>query len=287
MENTQQQWFHTCDYMTPGVESLNRFKQPEYTGENRCLPCTVVNTLIAAVGTIAIGIATAVYSTPPVGLTAGVAVFGLSMLTIYLRGYLVPGTPELTKQYFPPWLLSLFGKDPAEDEPVIASIDPERELLNAGALEECKEVDDLCLTEAFRVDWDSEIRRLRENRTDRKQLLELLDVDESNVEFQEHGDAFQAFVDGTPVGTWESEAAYLADLGGALALQEYHPNWRSMAIEAKSELLSGLRLFIEDCPACGGEPTFATDTVESCCSQYEVAAVSCSDCDARLFETRV
>jgi hypothetical protein len=273
--------------MTLGVESLNRFKQPEYTGENRCLPCTVVNTLIAIVGTVALGTIAAVYVTVPVGLTVGVVLFALSLLTIYLRGYLVPGTPELTKQYFPPWLLSLFGKDPAEDEPVIASIDPERELLNAGALEECEDKEDLCLTDAFRSDWDSEIRTLRENGTDRKQLLELLDVGESTVEFEEHGDAFQAYVDGTPVGTWESEAAYLADLGGALALREYYSNWSSLAIEAKSELLSGLRLFIEDCPACGGEPRFATDTVESCCSQYEVAAVACSDCDARLFETRV
>lgn len=272
--------------MSPGVESLDRFRQPEYTGENRCLPCTAVNTLIAVL--VAAGLGVALASTVSVllgGVSAG-AFLGLSLLTIYLRGYLVPKTPELTKRYFPPWLLSLFGKEPAT-EPTIAAVDPERELVNAGALEECDDEDDLCLTDEFRADWDEEIHRLRGNGTDRQQLLELLDADEQAVEFEEHGAAFQAFVDDAAVGTWESEAAYVADLGAANALQSYHPSWESLAIEAKGQLLSGLRLFIEECPSCGGEPSFDTDTVESCCSRYEVAAVSCADCGARLFETRV
>lgn len=273
--------------MSLGVESLDRFKQPEYTGENRCLACTAVNTVIAVALGAGIGVGVTSFVSAPAGVVSAATVLVLSMLAIYFRGYLVPKTPELTKQYFPPWLLSLFGKDPAEAEPVITAIDPERELVTARALEECEDGDDLCLTDSFRADWDAEIRHLRENGTDRKELLELLNVDEQTVEFREHGAAFQAFVDGTAVGTWESEAAYMADLAAANALQSYHPKWESLAIEAKGQLLSGLRLFIEDCPSCGGEPAFATDTVESCCSQYEVAAVSCSDCDARLFETRV
>lgn len=273
--------------MTSGVEALDRFRQPEYTGENRCMACTVVNTLIATAVTFAVTVVITTRIALPAGVLSGAVVFSLSLLAIYLRGYLVPKTPELTKRYFPPWLLSLFGKDPAEMEPVVTSVDPERELLNAGALEECEDDEDLCLTPSFRESWESEIRRLRENDTDREQLLDLLTVDRQSVEFREHGNAFQAFVDGTPVGTWESEAAYIADLGGANALQTYHSRWNSLAIEAKGELLSALRLFIEDCPSCGGEPTFGTDTVESCCSRYEVAAVSCSDCGARLFETRV
>ncbi len=271
--------------MTLGVESLDRFKQPEYTGENRCMACTAVNTVIGAVVAGGTGVVVASEVSVLAGTVAALGLFGLSLLLIYFRGYLVPKTPELTKQYFPPWLLALFGKEPAE--PVITAIDPERELMTAGALEECEDHEDLCLTDSFRSDWDGEIHRLRENGTDREQLLKLLDVDEQTVEFREHGSAFQAYVDGTSVGTWESEAAYIADLGAANALQTYHSNWDALGIEAKSQLLSGLRLFIEDCPACGGEPSFDTDTVESCCSRYEVAAVSCSDCDARLFETRV
>lgn len=273
--------------MASVVDPLDRFKQPEYTGENRCLPCTVVNTVIAVVASIGIAVGVTAILSVPIGVGTAFVFLALSLLVIYVRGYLVPKTPELTKQYFPPWLLSLFGKDPAEAEPVISAIDTERELLHAGALEECEDKDDLCLTDSFREDWEAEIKRLREDNTDREQLLELLAVDEQTVEFREHGAAFQAYVDDTPVGTWESEAAYIADLGAANALMEYYQNWDNLALEAKSQLLSGLRLFIEDCPSCGGEPTFGTNTVESCCSQYEVAAVSCSQCDARLFETRV
>ena len=273
--------------MTSVVDTIDRFKQPEYTGENRCLPCTAVNTLIAGVLSIAVGAGASSVWSVSLGVVSGVTVFSVSLVLIYIRGYLVPKTPELTKRYFPPWLLAVFGKDPAELEPVVHSIDPERELVTATALEECKKGEDLCLTDSFRREWDSEMARLKRDGTDREQLLRLLEADEQTVEFREHGDAFQASVDGTPVGTWESEAAYIADLSAANVLASTHPGWNRLAIEAKGQLLSGLRLFIEDCPSCGGEPSFGAETVESCCSRYEVAAVSCSECDARLFETRV
>ena len=31
------------------MDVLDTFRQPEYTGDNRCIPCTVVNVAIAAV----------------------------------------------------------------------------------------------------------------------------------------------------------------------------------------------------------------------------------------------
>ncbi|MFC7072995.1 hypothetical protein ACFQJ7_13005 [Halovenus rubra] len=267
--------------------TLSRFKQAEYTGENRCLPCTAVNTVIGAFAAAVVGAGVTISASLLYGTLVGGSVFIASLLAIYFRGYLVPKTPELTKQYLPRWALSLFGKEPVVEDSPIVSIDPEEELLRAGALKECDDSDDLCLTESFRTDWDREIRKVRENDAGREQLLELLDVADKRVEFREHGDAFQAYVEETPVGRWESEAAYLADAGGAIALEKFHRNWATLTVEAKSDLLSGLRLFIKDCPACGGSPSFSSDSRESCCSQYEVAAVSCPDCDARLFETRV
>ncbi|MEZ3164744.1 hypothetical protein ABNG03_12005 [Halorubrum sp. RMP-47] len=90
--------------MDSGDASLrDRIREPAYTGENRCLPCTVVNGVFA------------------VALTAAAMVFGpviaavvlvASMGSIYYRGYLVPGTPELTKRYLPDRVLRLFGKAP-------------------------------------------------------------------------------------------------------------------------------------------------------------------------------
>lgn len=48
-----------------------------------------------------------------------------------------------------------------------------------------------------------------------------------------------------------------------------------------------LKAVLDSCPSCGGAPAFDAETVESCCSAYDVAAVTCGDCEARLFEARV
>ncbi len=95
------------------TRTIDRLRRPEYTGENRCLPCTVVNAALAALAATGVGsglVVAGVSAAYAAGVAAGV--LGVSAVSIYLRGYLVPGTPALTKRYFPPWLLSLFGKDP-------------------------------------------------------------------------------------------------------------------------------------------------------------------------------
>lgn len=266
---------------------IGRLRQPEYTGENRCMPCTVVNTIIGIVASVGIVLAGTHFLSLEVGVGAGIAFFTLSLVSIYLRGYLVPGTPELTKQYFPPWLLRLFGKEPVGPEPIETDIDPEEELLAAGALEECVDLDDLCLTEEFERRWQAAIERAESEDIGRARLLELLEAEGKEVEFDDYGSAFKARVEGETVGQWESEAAYLADIGAATVLEETFPRWERLQLDAKSQLLNGLRLFIETCPVCGGDPTFGADTVESCCGTYDVAAVACMECNSRLFESRV
>ena len=267
--------------------TLSRLKQPEYTGENRCLPCTVVNTVIA--GTVSLGLGVGLVSAlgPVPGVASGAVVFGFCLGAIYFRGYLVPGTPELTKRYFPAWLLALFGKGPNHVERMEGDFDPERELMAVGALEECKQGEDLCLTDDFREEWYDEIERAETEGTGRDILMRLLGMEDRDIHFQEYGDAFRAVVDKEMIGKWESEAAFLADVGAAEALTERHSAWDALGLGEKSQLLNGLRLFIDRCPACGGTPEFETDTVKSCCSTHDVAAVSCADCEARLFESHV
>ena len=85
------------------IEKIEGVKQPEYTGENRCIPCTIVNVLIALV------LAGLAYV---ISLGVSVVVLVLSLIAIYVRGYLVPGTPTLTKQYMPERILALFDKGP-------------------------------------------------------------------------------------------------------------------------------------------------------------------------------
>ncbi|MEF8887773.1 MAG: hypothetical protein V5A30_08190 [Haloarculaceae archaeon] len=276
--------------------AVSQLRQPEYTGENRCLPCTVVNVLIAVAlgGAVAgVGVAT---GNAGLGVAAGAVLLGLSLVAIYLRGYLVPGTPTLTKRYFPPWLLALFGKEPAEEfggmagtdseetAPDAESLDPEAVLVGVGALEECADGEDLCLTESFRGAWADGIEQARD--ADREALLDVLGVP-GEAETEEFGNAFRLVVDGQEAGRWESRAAFLADLGAAHALEARYDGWSDLPVRARGQLLNGLRLFIDTCPACAGTPEFGTETVESCCSTREVAAVACPDCGARLFETPV
>ena len=82
---------------------LERFRDPEYTGANRCVPCTVVNAAIAVAITLAAAL---------LGPVTALVVFVGSFASIYLRGYLVPGTPEFTERYLPGRVLALFGKPP-------------------------------------------------------------------------------------------------------------------------------------------------------------------------------
>jgi hypothetical protein len=288
---------------------LGRLRQPEYTGANRCLPCTAVNLLIAAVGGAALATGLATVVDPGPAIAAGVLAIAASAGLVYLRGYLVPGTPALTKRYAPTWFLAAFGKAPDDggalagdasaggaragdqaaaggEHPAGGEVDPETELVRAGALEECADREDLCLTDAFRRAWHVEMDALG-TEVDRERLLALLDVDTGEVTYREFGEAFRASVNGDPVGTWESRAAFLADLASAATLEGAHPDWDGLSRRARSQLLAGLRLFVDVCPACGGTPDFGTETVESCCSRHDVAAVECADCGARLFESRV
>ena len=275
---------------------LKSLRNPEYTGENRCLPCTVVNAVIALVAGVSVGLLFATFVTTAAGVGAALVVLFLSAASIFLRGYLVPGTPELTKRYFPPWLLRAFGKEPESatqtqtqtrlrgNEPS-GEFDPESELIEADALEECETGDDLCLTDEFRKAWHSEMNASNGERDG--ELFEILEVEHTDISLEEYENGFRARAEGGTVGIWESEAAYEADLAAAVVLSETYDGWANLPTQDRSRLLTGLRIFLDICPECGGEPEFGSETVESCCSAREVAAVSCTDCGSRLFESPV
>lgn len=274
------------------IESaLDQFRRPEYTGENRCYPCTVVNltiALVAAIATVVLvgGTEWAGYAYP-----AGVAVFLVCSVPIALRGYLVPGTPTLTKRYMPASVLSLFGKEPAgpafeDDGADVGEFDVEGYLLSAGALEPMPDGEDLQLDPAVREQWRVEIEQIRDEEVDRGRLADIMGVPEDALSFREFSDSFRAFRDQTNVGTWESKAAYVADVAAAPILEERIDEWAALSAQDRGRLLNGLRIFLEDCPDCDGPLSFGKDTVQSCCSSREVAALTCEDCEARLFESR-
>ena len=270
-----------------------RLRQPEYTGENRCLPCTLVNAVIAVV---LAGVLAAIQ--PAVGALALVVAAG----AIYLRGYLVPGTPELTKRYFPPWLLAAFGKAPppagagantnanaagAGDAP---TSDAEAEgtetlLLEAGVVEECEEEDDLCLTADFETAWWRRIRAVRGDETRAKAgLADSLGVDPGALAFETTEGHFAVAFEGDRIGRWPSRAVFYADLAAEPTLAEWAEGWAGLDERLRTEVLAGMRVFLSSCPACEADLEQVESVRESCCGgEVVTVSVDCPSCGARVF----
>ncbi|AQL41453.1 hypothetical protein BV210_01415 [Halorientalis sp. IM1011] len=271
---------------------LDRVRRPEYTGENRCVPCTAVNTVIAVGASAAVGYAIWV-TADGVAVAGGVGavVFLVCVAAIYLRGYLVPGTPTLTKRYFPDRVLAWFDKaetgaatgTETAGGPDTPDIDVERELVEAGVLEE-KPHGDLGLTADFAEAFREQVQRERDADADREAVADIVGIEPSDLEFEEYGDAFVAHSGGRTVGRWESRAAFLADVAAGRVLPDYYDDWADTSAAGRGQLLAGLRLFVERCPACDGQVRFGQEVVESCCRTVDVVAVTCEDCEARLFE---
>lgn len=271
--------------LSNAVQSLRR---PEYTGEHRCLPCTILNLAIV----LAVAVALAL-----VWIPAAVAVLVGGTVVIYLRGYLVPGTPTITRRYFPDRVLKWFGKAPdptgvgvGTDGGVqsagdgMSDYDNVGELLgDVGIVEDCDDRDDLCLAEAFADVWWRRIRRVRESDRARQQLAASLELDPDELVFH-NGERFEVEVDGMRVAAWPSRAAFITDLATKPTLAEWLPTWDDLGDGERGELLASLRVFLDRCPECEGDLSSVEDVTQTCCSGEMVnVSISCEDCEAVLF----
>ena len=256
------------------MKLIDDLRKPEYTGENRCTPCTVLN----------VGITTAIsllLATVNAGLAVAAAV--AMLMAIYLRGYLIPGTPTITKRYFPEWILRYFDHAETRVEPD-SSIDPEELLLRAGAVEEVADGLDLQLEPTFEEEWFTRYRDVQERAIDRELLASLLDVDPDRLAIEWHGQAFVAWLDDQWIGQWESRVAFLADIAADNIMPDYLPEWNELSLGQRSNALGVLRLFIERCPACDGNVVMEKEIKQSCCREVDVIATICLGCGERLFE---
>lgn len=275
----------------PARTAVRRLRQPEYTGENRCLPCTIVNVAIAAVGAAA---AWAV-----AGPLLGAVGFGAALAAIWLRGYLVPGTPELTKRYLPERVLALFGKAPAltgrtAREP--GGVDPEAYLLDTGVLVETPSGDDFAFAPDFAAAWRAAVGGEPNGtnddidgdaRDDLAALATLTGIDRDALSIDWYEGVGFAYADDERIGHWESRPAFRADAAADRVLTETREGWAALPLADRSAVLGALRLFVEECPTCAGEVALEERVVESCCSSYDAVAGRCAGCDARLFELRL
>ncbi|QCC46276.1 hypothetical protein DV707_00470 [Halobellus limi] len=256
------------------IPIMIRIRRPEYTGDNRCLPCTAVNLALAAVLTGGVALVS-----PPVAAAVAVG----SLASIYVRGYLVPGTPELTKRYLPERVLAWFGKGAAPVSPPEADFDVVSFLDRAGVVVD--DGDDVALAPAFERRFEAAAFDLDTETAVTAAAADLLAVDPDRVSFVAGGASWRVLVDGSILGQWESRAAFVADLAAHRALSARTDEWASVPDAARGRTLAAVRACLETCPVCAGGIRLGTETVSSCCREYEVVAATCADCDARLFET--
>jgi hypothetical protein len=265
---------------------LGRIRQPEYTGENRCVPCTVVNLVLALLASALAAV---------VAVELAVAVLLGAVLAIVLRGYLVPYTPTLTQRYLPDRVLAFFEKAETEDEETFEAleqlqyrrenkVDPDEFLSDAGVLEQ---TDGCQATASFadRVREHAEAMRsddMSVHSVDRKTFGSLFDADPDDVSYKER--EYPAVTVGHRIRKWPGTAALLADIAIERTLQEHSDQWDEIPLSQRAEIRAGLRVCFEACPACDGRIEVTKDRVESCCRSRKVKALRCQDCGQQLLE---
>lgn len=265
-------------------------RPPEHTGENRCVPCTTANVLIALVASAVVAVAWSI-ELGVLGFMGAVAVIGV-------RGYLLPGTPVLTERLLPDRILAAFEKGPtapasggdvtraADDgggrpERVSSASDPEQYLLDCGVLERCDSGRGRCPTDAFA----DRLRRLTDSRAgavDDDAVAAMFDASPDDVTV-ERGDHPEVTV-GYRRQSWPSASALLADVAGHEALAGHVDDWAAVPREQRLAVLRALRSSLERCPGCGGAVERSSSPAESCCRSYDVITVGCVECGEPLLE---
>jgi ribosomal protein S27AE len=274
-----------------GGDAVETLREPEYTGENRCLPCTVLNALLAVFASVLLGLVF-----PPLGLVALVA----STALIYLRGYLVPGTPELTQRYLPDRIHRASGDHPAvrtsDPEPAADAdmewetierleyerehtVDPEQYLVDAGAVHPDADRE---LAPDFAAAVEARMDAYSASSVGPDAVAELFQVSPDGLAFEDRD--YPAIKVERRIRKWPSPGALVADVATHEGLTDRRDDWLEVPRSQRVGILETLRTYHDVCPECGGDLAFHDDTFESCCGRYEVAVYGCADCEAHLLE---
>lgn len=271
-----------------GFPSVDRLRKPEFTGENRCEPCTVLNIAIA------IGVSLLVAF---VMVELALVLLAISLAAIYLRGYLIPGTPTLTKRYLPAQILEWFGPNPLEAEQQNRhewrtlekidyerrhAIDPEQFLTDEDVISPCDDGDDVCFTDEFATLVERLTEEHRHAPMNREIIADMFEADSDDVEPLDRD--YPAVKIRQRVRKWPSNGALVADIATHEGLGKRTDRWNVVPFEQRQRILESLRGFHEICPLCSGEIRYYDDVVESCCAEYQVTRIACVDCDERLLE---
>jgi len=259
-----------------------RFRQPQYTGEDRCLPCTTINLIMAVL--IAGGVAL-------INPFIGIGVLVVETVLIYYRGYLIPGTPELTKRYMPAWALKLFGKTPVEEQAQSASsaqeqstdaseLNPIDVLTAIGVATETEDQADITLTTTFENLLNQQ--DFADPTADAEAIFTKFfgDVTIEDTDTSVHLTRSDQGI----IMNWPSHAAMIGDARIAQALAETDTQFTKRDEINQLQLIQSARTLLENCPVCDGSLSFSQEERETCCQTYTATVLSCDACDSTLLE---
>lgn len=248
------------------METLRKHRDPRYTGENRCTPCTLVNLFLISGISIVSGILSPVI---------GTVIATTSLLLLYLRGYVVPKTPALTKRYLPEPLLRVLGK--SHEWEVSDEFDVEKSLLKLG-IARLRE-DEVELEPKFEQNLS---RMYQEIGPDVLTSAETI-LERPDVEIQE-GDQVQILDGEEIVGQWPSRLALHLDLATTKCLNDYVVDWNSCPSDVQNSIVASIRTLLTECPECDSPLVFQDTEVETCCTTVDVTVYKCTTCNSELIK---
>ncbi len=168
-----------------------------------------------------------------------------------------------------------------DDAPTEEETELEDILLAEGIVEETPAGTDLRLTDEFEQQWHQRSTQMRGSDRALRWFAGTHDAERDRVETTTDGELFVVEIDGSAVGKWPSETAFLAETVVRPTLREWIPEaeWEQLSEDRRRELSAALLLFLERCPACDEELDF-TEEVED--GSVHVS-LTCPSCDATLF----
>ncbi len=251
---------------------IDRLRRPTYTGANRCWPCTAINLVVVV---LLAGVAGVLFAplAPIVLLVGGVVV--------YLRGYVVPGTPR-----FAPRIVALlpFDVGPSKhvgSDSIAESVDPERllgTLVEAGVVEENGE--ELRLTDPYREAFEARMTDLRVL-SDPALAERAAAVAAGDPDAEVHGN--RILLDGSR-DVWLSRTVAIAETAAAETLADF-----DVPAELRAPAAEPLRTFVRTCPVCAG--VVSETTLRNCCGgpgtthrKPHRPVLACEECSTVVYE---
>ncbi len=263
------------------MDVVGRLRNPDYTGERRCVPCTVVN--VAVVALAAVGLTAVGYP----AVAVGGAFVGLALVA--LRGYVVPYTPR-----FAPRLVDALpvptawfhpdgeaapdggrsGDGSLADANELSGEAVLRRLAEAGVIRE--DGDRIVLDEEFERLWHGGMEQLRTG-------SELVAAVESfpGIEAAEAVEADDGrWIDVEGQSTLVPRPVAVAEAAAVWAMPDGVPDEVALAAARP------LRQFLEECPVC--ETPLEPSSTASCCGGHRNPretpreTLVCPECEQRV-----